>query len=116
MHDTLTKCATPDCPNMSYHTLCLTCSAQEATRKLQHASEGVCTHGHSITGDYDMIKRLLPDYKGSEPQPGYMLDVCKICLQELPERPYNPTRAIRGHHSAPIVDASAGLIAHHSAE
>jgi hypothetical protein len=40
-----------------------------------------------------MIKRLLPEYMGGHAQPGYMLDVCKMCLQELQERPYNPVRS-----------------------
>src|SRR6478609_3559208 len=92
MYDTLTLCATPNCTNKSYHTYCLSCSAQEATRQALEAAEGTCRHDHSITGDYGMIMRLLPEYKGSEPQPGYMLDVCKTCLQELQERPYNPPR------------------------
>jgi hypothetical protein len=97
MINQLVKCMTPDCPNMSYHTYCLSCSAKEASRALLKASEGLCTHGHSVTGDYGMIKRLLPEYDGGHPQPGYMLDVCKTCLKELPERPYQPAYPGRRH-------------------
>jgi len=91
------KCITPGCPNMTYHLRCLSCSAEEANRRVLEAAEGKCIHSHSITGDYEMVKRLLPEYKGGHPQDGYMLDVCKTCLTELPERPYNPGRLLRGH-------------------
>jgi hypothetical protein len=97
MQNKLAKCATPNCPNMSYHLRCLSCSAQEASRRSQQAAEGTCTHSHSITGDFRMVMRLLPEYKGGPPQPGYMLDVCKVCLKELQERPYSPVRPVRGH-------------------
>src|SRR5215218_7676848 len=91
------KCMTPGCQNMSYHLHCLSCSAEEAKRKTAQAAAGICVHGHSITGDYDMIKRLIPSYAGSHPEPGYMLDVCKTCSQELQQRPYNPARPGRGY-------------------
>ena len=92
MYDNLVLCMTPNCPNMSYHVHCLSCSAQEVSRNSMQRVEGTCLHGHSITGDYAMIKRLLPGYEGSEPQAGFMLDVCKECLRELQERPYYPSR------------------------
>ena len=97
MYNKLTICMTPNCPNMSNHPYCLSCSAIEASARLLQASAGLCTHGHSITGEYETIKRFLPEYMGGHAQPGFMLDVCKSCLQELQERPYNPTRAVRGH-------------------
>lgn len=97
MYNELIKCSTPNCRNMSYHVLCLSCSAQEVRRSLLQAAEGTCAHVHSITGDYGMVQRLLPEYKGGQPQPGYMLDVCKDCLKELPERPYNPPYPGRRH-------------------
>jgi hypothetical protein len=97
MSSKLVKCITPGCPNMSYHIRCLSCSAQEADRRAMQAAEGICVHSHSITGDYDMVVRLLPGYKGGPPQDGFMLDVCKECLKELPERPYNPGRFLRQH-------------------
>jgi len=96
MSNAAVKCMTTDCPNMTYHLHCLACSAQEASRRLLRAAEGHCVHGHSITGDYGMVMRLLPEYKGGQPQDGYMLDVCKDCLQELQERPYNPVYQSRG--------------------
>ncbi len=95
MFNELIMCKTPNCPSMSHHLYCLSCSAQEVKRKSLKALEGICVHGHSITGDYEMIKRFLPEYEGSHPQLGYMLDVCKGCLQELQERPYVPARAGR---------------------
>jgi hypothetical protein len=55
----------------------------------------ICMHMHSITGDFGMILRLLPDYTGGHPQPGYMLDICKACLKELPERPYSKAWPLR---------------------
>lgn len=64
---------------------------------LLQPTQSDCEHSHSITGDYKMIKRLLPEYQGGQSQPGFMLDVCKACLQELRERPYSPSRRIRGH-------------------
>jgi hypothetical protein len=97
MGDNLTLCATPNCPNMSNHAHCLSCSAQEVSRRSLQAAEGTCLHGHSVTGDYGMIMRMLPEYKGHHPQAGYMLDVCKACLQELEERPYKPGRPRRWH-------------------
>jgi hypothetical protein len=97
MQNRLGKCVTPNCPNMSHHLLCLSCSAEEASRRSLLAKAGVCTHSHSITGDYGMIMRLLPEYKGGLPQSGYMLDVCKSCLKELHERPYNATRPASRH-------------------
>jgi hypothetical protein len=97
MYDNLVLCTTPGCANMSHHVHCLNCSAQEVSRTSLLAAEGTCLHAHSITGDYGMITRLLPDYGGSHPQPGFMLDVCKVCLQELQERPYYPSRHRRAH-------------------
>jgi hypothetical protein len=97
MYNELVKCMTLDCPNTSYHLRCLTCSATEASRKALEQAKGTCAHGHSITGDIGMIIRLLPEYEGGRPQAGYMLDVCKACLIELPERPYNPGRRIVRH-------------------
>ena len=91
------KCTTPGCNNLSYHLHCLSCSAQDARARSLQAADGVCAHGHSITGEYETIKRFLPEYMGGHAQPGFMLDVCKTCLQELEERPYNPVRAVRGH-------------------
>lgn len=91
------KCMTPDCPNISYHLYCLSCSAEEVRLRLLKAAEGTCAHLHSVTGDYAMVKRLLPDYEGGHSQPGYMLDVCKACLKELPERPYQPAYPGRRH-------------------
>jgi|SRR5688572_13519807 len=93
----LTTCKTPNCPSMTHHVYCLSCSAREAKRKSLKALEGTCEHGHSITGDFEMIMRFLPEYKGGHPEQGYMLDVCKACLQELQERPYNPSRVRRSH-------------------
>jgi hypothetical protein len=90
MYSKPAKCATPNCTNISYHIHCLSCSAEEVSARAVRAAAGLCTHGHSITGTYEMIQRFLPEYKGGQPQPGYMLDVCKTCLQELRERPYNP--------------------------
>ena len=97
MVNKLILCRTPNCQSMSYHSYCLSCSAQEAKRMSLQAMEETCAHGHSITGDFGMIMRFLPEYKGNHPQPGYMLDVCKACLQELQERPYNAARARRSH-------------------
>lgn len=97
MYNQPVKCMTPGCPNMSRHLHCLSCSAQEASRRLLQAAEGTCSHIHSITGDYGMVRRLLPEYKGGHPQPGYMLDVCKACLKELPERPYGLTYPGKRH-------------------
>src|SRR5687768_6205334 len=97
MHNKPAKCLTPTCANASYQLHCLSCSAQEASARLLTAAEGLCAHGHSITGQYETIKRFLPDYMGGHSQPGYMLDVCKTCFQELQERPYNPVRPGRGH-------------------
>jgi hypothetical protein len=57
----------------------------------------ICMHMHSITGDFGMILRLLPDYAGGHPQQGYMLDICKACLKELPERPYSMAWPLRRH-------------------
>jgi hypothetical protein len=91
------KCMTPNCLNTTHHLLCLSCSAKEQSRKAMEAALGLCIHNHSITGDYDMIMRFLPEYKGGPPQDGYMLDICKSCLQPLQERPYNPVRLGRGH-------------------
>ena len=82
---------------MSYHSPFPSYSAQESSQRSLQAKEDDCDHRHSITGDYQMVKRLLPEYRGGQPQPGYMLDVCKACLKELPERPYSPSRAVRGH-------------------
>lgn len=97
MHNEQVKCMTPGCPNMTYYVQCLSCSAQEVRRKLLQAAEGTCAHDHSITGDYGMVRRLLPEYQGGHPQSGYMLDVCKACLKELPERPYSPPYPGRRH-------------------
>src|SRR2546422_8767916 len=92
MQDTPAKCVTPNCPNMSYHLRCISCSALEVSRRSLQVAQGTCAHSHSMTGDFGMVMRLLPEYKGGHPQPGYMLDVCKACLKELQERPYNATR------------------------
>lgn len=91
MYNKPVKCLIPSCPNMSQYLYCLTCSAENARRRSLQAAEGSCAHGHSVTGDYGMIMRLLPEYKGGHPHLGYMLDVCKACLTELPERPCHPT-------------------------
>jgi hypothetical protein len=92
MYNRPAKCMTFDCGNMSYELQCPTCAAQEATARSFQATVVQCEHGHSITGEYQAIMRQLPTYMGGHPQPGYMLDVCKLCLQELQERPYNPIR------------------------
>lgn len=97
MYQKPAQCMTPNCPNMSRHLHCPSCSAKEASLRLLQATEGSCAHGHSITGPYELIKRFLPEYKGGHSQPGYMLDVCKTCLQELQERPYTPIRPARRH-------------------
>jgi hypothetical protein len=90
------KCATPGCTNTSYRLHCPTCLALEAGRRSLQADQGACIHVHSITGNFDMVRRLLPEYAGGKPQDGYLLDVCKSCLKELEERPENPSRpAIR---------------------
>jgi hypothetical protein len=95
MQETAAKCVTPNCPNLSHHLRCIPCSALEVSRRSLQAALGICAHNHSITGDYEMIVRLLPAYKGGHSQPGYMLDVCKSCLKELQERPYNASRLKR---------------------
>lgn len=92
MENEPSKCRTANCLNTSYHLYCLSCSAKEVSARSLQAAVGHCMHGHSVTGPYETIKRLLPDYMGSHAQPGYMLDVCKLCLQVLQERPYNPVR------------------------
>lgn len=92
MQQLLMKCITIDCPNTAQGLLCPSCSAKEATERLVQAGLGGCTHNHSVTGDFEMIKRLLPAYQGGPPQDGYMLDICKDCLKELHERPYNTSR------------------------
>ena len=97
MRNTLVQCLTPGCPNMSHHTYCLSCSAQEARQRLLENEEGGCEHTHSITGDYAMVKRFLPEYSGGHPQHGYMLDVCKECMKELAERPYYPSYHRKQH-------------------
>ncbi|MDQ6694366.1 MAG: hypothetical protein M3014_08075 [Chloroflexota bacterium] len=89
------KCATPGCPNTSYRQHCPSCLAEEANQRLVNAAAGECIHGHSVTGDYDMIVRLLPAYSGGPPEPGFLLDVCKTCLKVLQERPCNPVRSTR---------------------
>src|SRR6476659_7167496 len=99
MYNELVRCRTPGFPNLSHHLYCLSCSAAEASLRSLLALEGSCKHGNSVIGDYGMIKRLLPEYTGGEPQKGYMLDVCKACLKELPERPYNPAYPGRRHRS-----------------
>ena len=86
------KCITIGCPNTAQGLLCPGCSAHKAGERSLQAGAAGCSHGHSLTGDFDMIKRLLPAYAGGHPQEGYMLDICKTCLQELPERPYNASR------------------------
>ena len=63
--------------------------------KPRNLSQEMCNHSHSITGDFAVVKRLLPEYVGGHPQAGYMLDVCKECLTELPERPYNMVWPLR---------------------
>jgi hypothetical protein len=103
MEDSPTKCVTPDCPNMTDALLCTPCLALEASQRSPQAVQETCAHGHSVIGDFDMIIRLLPEYKGGHSQPGYMLDVCKACLMELQERPYNPMRAYR---QAPVRGAA----------
>ena len=97
MYNEPSKCTTPNCQNMAYHLHCLSCSAKQARARALQAAKGPCAHAHSVTGEYEMIKRFLPEYKGGHAQPGYMLDVCKTCLQELHQRPYNPVRTLRGH-------------------
>jgi hypothetical protein len=64
----------------------------ELSGTLPQANLNSCDHSHSITGEYDVIKRLLPGYTGGPAQEGYMLDICKSCLIALPERPYNANR------------------------
>lgn len=86
------KCATPDCPNKSYRLHCPSCLAEEVAQRLLRADTGACMHGHSITGSFETIQRLLPEYTGGPPQPGYILDICKLCLMELRERPIDPGR------------------------
>ena len=100
MSNELVLCMTPNCPNMSHHLHSLSCSTQEANARLLKSAADICGHGHSITGDYDMIKRLLPEYEGGHSQPGYMLDVCKACLKELQERPYRQVHRVSGHQRA----------------
>ena len=97
MPHTTTKCATPGCTNTSYRLHCPSCLAQEAGRRLLRADDGSCMHAHSITGNFDMVRRLLPEYVGGPPQKGYILDVCKSCFQELEERPENPGRPPARH-------------------
>ena len=99
MESQASKCKTAGCLNISHHLYCLSCSAEGVKARSLQAAAGVCMHGHSVTGSYDTIKRLLPEYMGSDAQPGFMLDVCKACLQVLHERPYNPIRrgTVRGH-------------------
>jgi hypothetical protein len=91
------KCATPGCTNISSHLHCPSCLAQEVSSKLLRAAEGACIHTHSVTGNFDMVRRLLPEYAGGPPQKGYVLDVCKACLKELEERPENPGAWARRH-------------------
>ena len=86
-----TKCATPGCTNISYRLHCPSCLAQETGRRLLQADQGACIHVHSITGNFGMVQRLLPEYVGGPPKKGYLLDVCKACLKELEERPENPS-------------------------
>ncbi|MEO8286164.1 MAG: hypothetical protein ABI670_06975 [Chloroflexota bacterium] len=101
----LVKCLTPGCPNRSYGPICPSClagsQASEVTRQTTGVDQATCPHTHSVTGDFPMVKRLLPDYRGGQPETGYMLDICKTCLKALPERPYNPIRAM-GRHSARV--------------
>ncbi len=85
------KRATPNYPKTALPIRCDTSFAQGASQTL-HATQGTCAHGHSITGSFEQIKRLLPGFAGKQPQPGYMLDICKTCLQVLRERPYNSRR------------------------
>ena len=81
MQETQTKCITPNCPNMSYYSRCLSCSALEVSRKALEATQGTCTHNHSITGDFGLVMRLLPEYTGGHSQPGYMLDICHLIIK-----------------------------------
>jgi hypothetical protein len=99
MYSKPVKGTTPKSLDMSHHLHNLSGSPHKASpESLQaQAAKGRCAHGHSITGPYETIKRFLPEYMGGHPQSGYMLDVCKMCFQELQERPYNPTRPQRGH-------------------
>lgn len=89
---TTKKCTTSGCINPAQGLLCPSCMAREANGRLLHSADGSCLHNHSITGDFELVKRLLPTYTGGPPQEGYMLDICKTCLKELPERPYNANR------------------------
>jgi hypothetical protein len=92
MRQVICKCDTIDCPSLAQGLCCPGCSAPETTGELPQISAGSCGHFHSITGEYEVIKRLLPGYTGGPPQEGYMLDICKSCLMALPERPYNANR------------------------
>jgi hypothetical protein len=91
-----TQCTTPGCPNETYGPRSLACLAREERERALREVQDNCLHTHSITGDFSMVQRLLPEYRGGHPQPGYMLDVCKACLKELPERSYTPS-PFRGH-------------------
>src|SRR6188768_818783 len=90
MQTTSTLCLTSNCPNPAYDSFCPACRATKAIEVSAKKDASLCNHKISITGDFWLIKRLLPEYTGGEPLPGYMLDICKTCLKELPERPYAP--------------------------
>jgi hypothetical protein len=83
--------ATPNFPKTALPVRCDTSFVQGVSKTLL-TSLGACAHGHSITGSFEQIQRLLPDFRGEQPQPGYMLDICKTCLQVLQERPYDSRR------------------------
>ena len=92
MRQIICKRNTIDCPHLAHGSCCPDCSAPETIGELPPISAGSCAHVHSITGEYELIKRLLPGYTGGPSQEGYMLDICKSCLKALPERPYNANR------------------------
>lgn len=101
--------------NITLPIRCDTSFAQEATPALR-VPQGACVHGHSITGSFEQIKRLLPDFAGEQPQPGYMLDICKTCLQVLRERPYESRRPAtrpptsQNEAQSPILPAPTGHV------
>lgn len=91
MQNSSQLCLTPSCPNSAHDSFCPVCMATKVSGESPEMHDNACTHLISVTGDFGLIKRLLPEYAGGEPLPGYMLDICKTCLKELPERPYAPT-------------------------
>ncbi|MEA2574966.1 MAG: hypothetical protein QOH93_2264 [Chloroflexia bacterium] len=87
----------PSRPEVSEELISGTITAQKPGVVLLLSGPVICTHMHSITGDFGMMMRLLPEYTGGHPQHGYMLDVCKTCLKVLPERPYAGGGYRKGH-------------------